>query len=820
MNLRRFSYYLFLFTLWFCLVTNSTAQTNNLIKFSDKLEQLEQKFGISFSYNHTFFDAVFLDQNTDCKNITDCILVIEKMVPVKFTNKNTSNYVVLPIRKNITFEVFDNENNEHISTLEYQINEEPIEYLLAKDNMFILNNIFPLDSIHILNYSYESIRIKASDLIRIKKVNLFKKQYQLNEIILSGYLTKGIDANVSDHSLQINTESLGLLAGETDGDIFNVINNISGIHSPSGKSGNLNFRGNTYDQNLVQIDDIPIYHSGHFLGAISPYNTAVITNVEVQRNMLPVKFGGRVGGLIDMTTSNKIPNTTKYEIAINTLFAGATVKTKLIENKLSFSAAFRTSYPSFQSPKLEAISNLIFQGSRLESIADEVNTSSDFKIDFLDMNAKLNYKVNDKHTTSLSFINIQNNLSAEIKNTGNNDQVDFRDLELDNWGVTGKWKAHFSEKLTTELRVSKSNMNLISLSEGFVLEERSNREKFDNVISDTRLITEIIYNYNQNTSLEAGYTLTEHKLISNEIEEENGVDSERRQDAIVHSTYVSLQKNWNEKLNVNFGFHNNYYAPLNKLYINPRLLASYSINKNLYLKSSLGTSNQFIQKKLNNDFDDFNITNQLWFLPNDDIITQKGIQTMLGGVLDKSKWLIDLELYYKKTKGITNKSNDNLGNISSIGANIFIKKKWRRLESWISYALSKTETDFNNMKTDAFFDQRHIINLTGILNLKKWKFAISWGYFSGMPVIFSEESDSGNNQNPISSDRFDALHQLDFSSSYTFYNPSRNFRTVIGLSILNVYDQDNTVNVFQNTTENTFRKASNFSPNLQINLFF
>ncbi|RKN04199.1 hypothetical protein D7035_21955 [Aquimarina sp. AD1] len=91
MNLRRFSYYLFLFTLWFCLVTNSTAQTNNLIKFSDKLEQLEQKFGISFSYNHTFFDAVFLDQNTDCKNITDCILVIEKMVPIKFRSKNTSS---------------------------------------------------------------------------------------------------------------------------------------------------------------------------------------------------------------------------------------------------------------------------------------------------------------------------------------------------------------------------------------------------------------------------------------------------------------------------------------------------------------------------------------------------------------------------------------------------------------------------------------------------------------------------------------------------------------------------------------------------------
>ncbi|SEK48570.1 TonB-dependent Receptor Plug Domain [Aquimarina amphilecti] len=820
MNLRVFSYHFFLFSLWFCLINNSISQTNNTIKFSDKLDQLEQEFEISFSYNHTFFDTVFLNQNTDCNTIADCINMIEKMVPVKFTNNSTTNYVLLPVRKDITFEVIDNDTNENISSLEYQINQESVQFLTAEENIFTLKEIFLLDSIHIINYSYNTIHIKAKDLVKSQKLNLTKKQFQLNEIILSGYLTKGIDANVSDHSLQINTESLGLLAGETDGDIFNVINNIPGIHSPSGKSGNLNFRGNTYDQNLVQIDDIPIYHSGHFLGAISPYNTSVVTNVEVQRNMLPVKFGGRVGGLIDMTTSDKIPNSTQYGIAVNTLFAGATIKAKLIPDKLSFSAAFRTSYPNFKTPKLEAISTLIFQGSRLESISDEINTSSNFTFDFLDMNAKLNYKINDRHTASLSFINIQNNLSAKIDNTGNNNQTDFRDLELDNWGITGKWKAVFSEKLTTELRVSKSNMNLVSLSEGFVLEERSNREKFDNVISDTRLITEVIYDYSTNTSFEAGYTLTEHKLISNEIEEQNGIDSERKQDAIVHSSYISFQKNWNDKLNINFGFHNNYYAPLKKFYANPRLLASYSINNKLYLKSSLGTSNQFIQKKLNNDFDDFNITNQLWFLPNDDIATQKGIQTMLGGVLNKSKWLIDLELYYKKTNNITNKSSDVHGNISSVGANIFVKKRWHRLETWISYAVSKTETDFNNKKTDAFFDQRHVINLTSLLNLNKWKFAISWGYFSGMPVIFSDETDSGNTPDPISSDRFDALHQLDFSSSYTFYNPSKSVKTVIGLSILNVYNQDNTVNVFQNTTENTFRKASNFSPNLQINLFF
>jgi len=617
----------------------------------------------------------------------------------------------------IRFRLIDNETNQNLQSVSYKINNDDEQTLYAEEDEFRLDNRYPLDSITLLSYFHKSIRIQAKDLLNTKTIQFFKKQFYLSEVVLDNYITKGVDVRLSDHSLRINTASLSLLAGETDGDVFNVLHNIPGIHSPSGKSGNLNFRGNTYDQNLVQIDDIPIYHSGHYFGAISPYNTAIITNIEVQRNMLPAKYGGRVGGLINMTTSNLIPDSTQYDVAVNTLFAGATIKTKLVEDKLSFSAAFRTSYPGFSTPKLEAISTLIFQGSRLDGIADQVNNNPNFNMDFSDMNAKLNYKINDRHSLALSFINIQNNLAAEIKSNGNSNEADFRDLELDNWGITGKWKAQLSDKLTTELRFSKSNMNLISVSQVFVPNERSRLEKFDNTISDTRLIAEATYAFNPSLTYEAGYSLTNHQLISNEIEQENNIDSRRNQNGSLHATYLTLQKNWNDKLTVNVGIHNNYFAPIDNFYINPRISASLALNNRLYLKSSFGTSNQFIQKKFTNDFDDFNITNQLWFLPNKDIRPLKGTQAMLGGVYNKGKWLVDLELYSKNTTNITNKSDETLG-------------------------------------------------------------------------------------------------------TYTFFNTSKSLKTVIGLSILNLYNQDNTVNIFQNTTANTFRKASEFAPNLQINLFF
>ena len=804
----------------FSVINKSLSQVKNKISLAKKLIQLEKQHNVVFSYNHTFLNTVFLENDFNCETLSNCITLIQTKIPVKF-EKNNNQYIVIPERKNLSFNIIDNETKENVASITYQINKKPKQNLFLKNGVFTLNNIFLLDTIHIHSYFYKSKSIQAKNLLKIKTLKLYNKQFNLNEVILTSYITKGIDSKISDHSIQIKTESLGLLAGETDGDIFNVLSNIPGIHSPSGKSGNLNFRGNTYDQNLVQIDDIPIYHSGHFFGAISSYNTSVIDNIEVQRNMLPVNFGGRVGGLINMATNNSIADSTRYEVAINTLFAGATIKTNLIKNKLSLLAAYRSSYPGVKSPKLETISELIFQGSRLEPIATDINNSSNFNFNFSDMNAKLNYKINDKHSATLSFINIQNNLSAEIEeNQNNNNQKDFRDLELDNWGVTAKWKVDFSDKLTTELRFSKSNMNLISVSEGFVLSERSNLEKYDNTISDNRLIADFNYSVNSNLTLKAGYNLTNHKLISNEVEEENNIDSERNQNGTIHSSYLSFQKKWNDKLHINFGFHNNYYSPLRTFFVNPRFSASYAINKVFYLKSSFGTSNQFIQKKLSNDFDDFSITNQLWFLPNNNVSPLKGTQGMFGAVLNKNKWLLDIELYTKKTKNITTKIGNDRGSISSFGADIFIKRKWHNIETWAGYSLSKTETKFNNVVTDAFFDQRHIINLTGLFNLNKWKFALSWRYFSGMPVILPEDTNIDSDAVSTLSNRFDGLHQLDFSTSFSFYNSSKTFKTVIGLSILNVYNQDNTVNIFQNTTQSTFRKTSDFSPNLQINLFF
>lgn len=81
-----------------------------------------------------------------------------------------------------------------------------------------------------------------------------------------------------------------------------------------------------------------------------------------------------------------------------------------------------------------------------------------------------------------------------------------------------------------------------------------------------------------------------------------------------------------------FGLHSDYYGLNKKLYVDPRVSINVRTSDALFLKTSAGRSHQFIQKKLRDDFDDFNDDSQFWFLPDQTTSVLEGYQTMLGAL--------------------------------------------------------------------------------------------------------------------------------------------------------------------------------------------
>lgn len=817
--------------LFFCLLYGfvtidglQAQQSESKIKLTDYLEVLETRFNTSFSYNSNLLKSFKISKQTSCKTLNECLDNLACKIPFKFQQSNNT-YLILPIRFNIEFKVVDNKTQETINDLRIQVNKKPVKSIYAESSIFNLKNIFELDSIYINASNYKELRIQGKDLRKLSKpLQLFYNEIDLKEVVITSYLTKGINAKINDHSFKISMESLGILSGETDGDIFNLLKNIPGINAPDGKPGNLNFRGSPFDQNLIQIDGINIYNQGHFLGTVSPYNPLAVSDITVLRNSLPSNYGERVGGLLKMETSNKVPDSTSYKVIANTLYSGVLIKTPIVKNKLGVIVSARTSYPNLGAPKLEAYSELNFQGTGVGNIASDINTSDgNFNTNFYDFNAKLIYDINQNQKATFSFIAIQDDLSI-LQSDENKALVFQQEYGLNNWGITGKIKSKIANNISSEINVSKSSFKLNSFENKFDDANDRGQQDRTNSIEDFSLSADLTYNFNKSLQLEAGYQLMNHQLRFRDYFANTDDFINRDLSAIIHSFFINTQKTWNNNLIVNLGLHSDYYKPLQSFYIDPRVSISYLLNHKFTLKASAGRSRQFIQQKLKTDFNDFRIDNQFWSLASDVTPVIVGNQAMIGGTYSASGWLFDVEFFIKKTNNITRQIDQNtneIGYLTSTGTDIFIKKRWSNFESWLGHSLSWSNTHFET-KEAALFDQRHIINLTSILHANKFNFSATWSLTSGLPVEIPNLENNNTNIDFLYSNRFPLQHQLDISATYGFSNIAKTWNGIVGISLVNIYDRKNIVNIFQSgvNSNNLFRESVGFAPNLQVSFSF
>ena len=111
---------------------------------------------------------------------------------------------------------------------------------------------------------YATMQIAVIDLLRSTEKTIFLTEGTtlLNEMVIESYLGNGISAIQRNHSLNIKTEDLGILPGDTNKDLLVSFRTLPGISTVTGRAGELRVRGGTPDQTLVLFDNIPIYHKG------------------------------------------------------------------------------------------------------------------------------------------------------------------------------------------------------------------------------------------------------------------------------------------------------------------------------------------------------------------------------------------------------------------------------------------------------------------------------------------------------------------------------------------------------------------------------
>src|SRR6186713_1597468 len=225
------------------------------------------------------------------------------------------------------------------------------------------------------------------------------------------YASRRRDANVKNAEmgridLSINRiKNIPAFMGEVD--ILKAIQLLPGVRNAGEGNAGFYVRGGGPDQNLIMLDDAVVYNTGHLFGFFSIFNSDAIKNTSLIKGGMPAQYGGRLSSVLDVAMKDGNINKFQVEGGIGAIASRISVQGPLQKDKASFIVSARRTY-------IDAI------------VKPFVKKTSDFYGSgyyFYDLNAKLNYKFNEKDRLYLSgyfgrdvfdFVNGRQSLNVNI----------------------------------------------------------------------------------------------------------------------------------------------------------------------------------------------------------------------------------------------------------------------------------------------------------------------------------------------------------------------------------------------------------------------
>ncbi|MEY5046675.1 MAG: hypothetical protein RLZZ175_34 [Bacteroidota bacterium] len=610
-----------------------------------------------------------------------------------------------------------------------------------------------------------------------------------------------IDINVSD------VKDIPAFLGEKD--VMKVIQLMPGVQKGSEGNAGVYVRGGGPDQNLIILDDAPVYNANHLFGFFSLFNGNGIKSVELYKGGFPARFGGRLSSVIDINM--KDGNKKEYH---------GDVGVGLISSKATFEGPISKKKPS----------SFIISGRRTYI---DVLTRPFMKSDqnggyfFYDLNAKTNVELNAKNKLYLSGYFGKDKFYSDGDDTKYNL----------NWGnATGtlRWNHQYNSKLF-------SNTSLIFSDFKFEIGLNQNlfSAKYYSGIRDWILKSDYDYALNTENYIKAGVQVIYHTFTPSATVQK--IESTTKENinttnAIETGIYIEDDIQYKNRLKINPGLRISYYqsGSLNKILPEPRLSLAYKIKEDLSSKFSFSLMNQYIHLLSNTSI---GLPTDLWVPSTNKVKPQQSFQIATGLAKDliKKDISLSIEAYYKKMNNIINykegasfvdignngnnsiswEDNVTSGQAWSYGSEFLIRKKSGKFSGWIGYTLSWTKMQFDEINEGktffARYDRRNDISIVAIYKLldnekNQFKDGITlssaWVYGTGNAItmpIASYNTSNGNQVTefgPRNGFRMQAYHRLDLGIQ--FHKRKLKGERIWEFSIYNTYARANPFFYYQN----------------------
>ena len=625
-------------------------------------------------------------------------------------------------------------------------------------------------------------------------------------------------------------------------DVIKALLTLPGVTTVGEGSSGFNVRGGNVDENLIIMDEAPVYNSSHLLGFFSVFNPDAVKNVTMYKSAFPAEYGGRTSSVLDIRM--KEGNNQKFAMngGIGNVFSRLSVEGPLQKDRSSFIVAARRSY-------IDVLARPFLKGEDRNST-----------MYFYDLTAKVNYELNEKNTLYLSGY-----FGRDVFGFG--ERVRFK------WGnTTGtiRWNHLFNRKLflNTSVYYSKYDYSLSFKSSDDI------QQGYDwtSNIQTYGLKPSLTWFASNKHTIKTGLNVIYYDffpgkgVVTNEGEEA-AITLRRRYGA---ETAAFLEDTWkiDPQWQIQVGVRLNRYAYLGKtavyyfrdttpnvqkpldhveevsskkpvtdwVFVEPRISLRYELKKNTFLKAGFTRATQYLHL-LSNTSSPTPV--DLYFPSTNNIKPSLTDQYSVGFVTLPEGWPVEIsiETFYKKMNDLLDymdNSNLNLNQLveadlltgkgKSYGIELEVKKETGKWQGWMNYTLSrslrKTPGISNNDWYLSRFDRPHVINACAMYTLNdKWNFSSNFTYGSGAPSTFPDVRldiqglaipyNSTNKRNDV---RLPAYHRLDVLATMKG-RQGKKMKQEWVFGIYNVYARQNAYSIYfqQNKDDPSRKEAIRFS---------
>jgi hypothetical protein len=841
---------------------SQTSNQGNILSIDQLIPLLENKYPVQFFYKPEWFrnktfpasilglsfrETLSKIQTTSELSLVTIDSVLYLFIPVKPPVKpqiqqDNSDLLIVGnpddygryTRATFHGKILDGKDGKPLAGATIFIDNLKLGANTDKNGDYLLRAPVGEHSIRISFMGYDDTRQKIK-LLSDGSINfkLYERAIKLGEVVI---YSERAESNVSGTQMsivKIDVKGIKELPVSIGGkDIIRSITLMPGVQTIGEFGTGFNVRGGSADQNLVLIEDVPIFNLSHLFGLISVVNSDGVSNVTLLKAGISAKYGERASSVMDIQLGPTNPDKTTVKGGIGIINSSLYLETPLVDNKINLLIGARSSYSNWL---LHSIPDI-----------DLMNSSAHF----YDADALLSFNVNDRNKIDL-FGYISNDRFGFAKTT---------DYKYTNLLGSLRWKHTFTNQFFFNLTAGISDYRFqVSESDTSRLWEAYR-------INSGVLYKNTKWNFswlpNGNHSIDFGinaalYNIQPGKLTglsdSTIINPVQMLSEKALESAIYLTDNITLSP----KLAIDVGVRYSLYTYLgpNKIYIYqpdlPRSRGSvidslmYGNNKSICRYSGLEprvslritlSNNSSVKLSYNRIHQYVNLVSNtavmaptdVWKLssPNLKPLTCDHFAVGYFKNFKNNMYETSLEVYYKSlTNAIEYKNGADLllnpyleADLTNVrgynyGFELYVKKNTGRLTGWASYTFSRslqqshgvfTEDKINdNQIFPSNFDRPNNLILNANYHIsKRWRFNGTFTYSTGRPVTLPElKFDYQGYQLLYYSDRnkyrLPDYHRLDVSMTLDeSLKIRRKWKGSWTFSIINLYGRKNAYSVY------------------------